>query len=187
MTTDDMVRCSGMISSKEDKRFRYGYPVTVAIKASAFLRSRGIWSPPHLPLPSLVVYRTCSSNVPWPPPWVSPRFNASPGLLSFPCASLLLLLLLLFAPKAHLPVYPMELKLSELSPSSLSTHRVLKSPRPSLLFCNGTAQKLRLWGSPVSVSIRSRKKLHSIQSSISPSRYKKVATFDPVSQFLPVR
>ncbi|RZR72521.1 hypothetical protein BHM03_00014322, partial [Ensete ventricosum] len=77
---------------------------------------------------------------------------------------------------------PMELKLSELPLSSPSTHRGLKSPRPSLLFCNGTAQKLRLWGSPLSVSIRSWKKLHSIQS----SRYKKVATFDPVSQFLPV-
>ncbi|URD95019.1 chorismate mutase [Musa troglodytarum] len=61
----------------------------------------------------------------------------------------------------------MELKLSELSLSSLSTHRVLKSPRPGLSFCNGTAQRLRLGGSPLSVSIRSGKKLHSIQSSIS--------------------
>ncbi|RZS20806.1 hypothetical protein BHM03_00053367 [Ensete ventricosum] len=27
-TTDDMVRCNGMVSNKEDKGFRYGYPVT---------------------------------------------------------------------------------------------------------------------------------------------------------------
>ncbi|RRT55923.1 hypothetical protein B296_00015175 [Ensete ventricosum] len=40
-TTDDMVRYSGMVNNKEDKIFRYGYPVTVAIKAPAPLRSGG--------------------------------------------------------------------------------------------------------------------------------------------------
>ncbi|RZR93055.1 hypothetical protein BHM03_00021458 [Ensete ventricosum] len=37
-----MVRCSGMVSNKEDNGLRYGDPVTLAIKASAPLRSRGI-------------------------------------------------------------------------------------------------------------------------------------------------
>ncbi|RRT33923.1 hypothetical protein B296_00047675 [Ensete ventricosum] len=37
-----VVRCSGMVSSKEDKGLRYRYPVTIAIKAPAPLRSRGI-------------------------------------------------------------------------------------------------------------------------------------------------
>ncbi|RWW61895.1 hypothetical protein BHE74_00031005 [Ensete ventricosum] len=41
-TTDDMVRCNGMVSNKKDKGFRYGYPVTVTIKAPTPLRSGGI-------------------------------------------------------------------------------------------------------------------------------------------------
>ncbi|RWW48627.1 hypothetical protein BHE74_00045281 [Ensete ventricosum] len=41
-TTDGMVRCNDMISNKEDKGFKYEYPVTMAIKAPAPLRSRGI-------------------------------------------------------------------------------------------------------------------------------------------------
>ncbi|RRT64829.1 hypothetical protein B296_00003128 [Ensete ventricosum] len=45
--TDDMVRCSGMVSNKEDKGFRYGYPVTLTIKAPAPLRSRGSQNQPQ--------------------------------------------------------------------------------------------------------------------------------------------
>ncbi|RRT35497.1 hypothetical protein B296_00040209 [Ensete ventricosum] len=41
-TTDGVVRCSSMISNKEDKGLRYGRPVTITIKAPAPLRSRGI-------------------------------------------------------------------------------------------------------------------------------------------------
>ncbi|RZR82018.1 hypothetical protein BHM03_00008356 [Ensete ventricosum] len=36
-----MVRYNDMVNNKENKRFRYGYPVTVAIKAPAPLRSGG--------------------------------------------------------------------------------------------------------------------------------------------------
>ncbi|RRT51298.1 hypothetical protein B296_00044324 [Ensete ventricosum] len=37
-----LVRSSGTVNNKEDKGFRYGYPVTVTIKAPAPPRSRGI-------------------------------------------------------------------------------------------------------------------------------------------------
>lgn len=144
----------------------------------------GVESPSPTPLlslaaPTLLFTMARTVGVPsfWGLPWRSVVTLCVPFFSSASFSSS-------FAPKAHLPLYPMELKLSELSPSSLNAHRVLKSPRPSLLFCNGTAQRLRLGRSPLSVSIRSGKNLHSIQSSISPSRYKKVAAFDPVSPFL---
>ncbi|RZR90375.1 hypothetical protein BHM03_00018269 [Ensete ventricosum] len=41
-TTDGVVRCDSMVSNKEDKSLRYGYPVTVTIKTPTPLRRKGI-------------------------------------------------------------------------------------------------------------------------------------------------
>uniref|UniRef100_A0A804IZP4 chorismate mutase n=1 Tax=Musa acuminata subsp. malaccensis TaxID=214687 RepID=A0A804IZP4_MUSAM len=63
----------------------------------------------------------------------------------------------------------MELKLSKPSPLSPSVPRVFESPMRGLLFCDTTGQRLR-FGSPLSASIKSGKKLHAIQiRDISPS------------------
>ncbi|CAL9098864.1 unnamed protein product, partial [Musa acuminata var. zebrina] len=63
----------------------------------------------------------------------------------------------------------MELKLSKPSPLSPSVPRVFESPMRGLLFCDRTGQRLR-FGSPLSASIKSGKKLHAIQiRDISPS------------------
>ncbi|CAL9093638.1 unnamed protein product [Musa textilis] len=63
----------------------------------------------------------------------------------------------------------MELKLSKPSPPSPSVPRVFESPMRGFLFCDRTGQRLR-FGSPLSASIKSGKKLHAIQiRDISPS------------------
>lgn len=125
----------------------------------------------------LTTYHTALFETPWDH---HERLIRNGATLRFPCPPFFPVPpRRLFSPSA------MEVKLSKPSPLSPSVPRVFESPMRGLLFCDRTGQRIR-FGSPLSASIKSGKKLHAIQiRDISPSRYKKVAIFVFASSLSP--
>ncbi|CAD5169566.1 unnamed protein product, partial [Musa acuminata subsp. malaccensis] len=109
----------------------------------------------------LTTYHTALFQTPWDH---HERLIWNGASLPFPCPPFFPV-----PPRRLFSTSAMELKLSKPSPLSPSVPRVFESPMRGLLFCDTTGQRLR-FGSPLSASIKSGKKLHAIQiRDISPS------------------